>query len=295
MKRIFLWIAIALGAFIATLGFAIAMGWTFGSGLADVFHQLIPRDQQQPYGEPDPGGGLGVKWLLDWLPQGIMAVFTLALWVVTSRQKQISKEQQVLLEKANDTAARALDAATESNKQTKRSVDTYVEAERGSLVMRDARLNVDGQTDFALENYGRTGVIILAVWSQTQCVPPQDKPSPWNTGMQFVGNAQYLPLGMGERAATEKMPGPRTCTIPRSISGLVPKEVQAVALGKQRIALLGTVRYVTLTNAIRRYMFMFVSDDGVHWSPVPGDDYQRDLSEPDGHWSAKGLPTGAKT
>ena len=223
------------------------------------------------------------------------AVFALAFGIITAVFTyflvQVSKSQRDLLKKANETAATAIDKATEANnaaleglEQTKRSVDAYIEAERGAIVMYDALLNSNGTIEYGLENIGRSSVVILGIWSQPQAGPYLKKPGRLDTAFIRPQEA-YLPLKSGGTAATAGLPRQVGSPEPRYILHPNPRAVTSSGMEdfrnmKAMIIFYGVVRYRTLQNITRRYWFTFFSIDGKNFAPIPGDAYNADIYEP---------------
>ncbi|MBK8341628.1 MAG: hypothetical protein IPK99_17355 [Flavobacteriales bacterium] len=75
------------------------------------------------------------------------------------------------LKAANATAAGALRAAKRSNKQTKRSVDAYIDATRGKVVhISTGEMKEDGRVNFAFKNVGSAPVHISEMVTHHQVI-----------------------------------------------------------------------------------------------------------------------------
>lgn len=147
------------------------------------------------YGEPDQGEEGNVGWInaetLTAFASIVMAVFSGLLFRVTSQQK-------ALLERSTKTADDALVEARKASEEAKRSTDSYIEGERGRLIVVGAHYDsATNRIEIGFKNFGRGPIVITGDehrWYITPFIPPFFAPEP-------IGGRK-IPLLSGQVFAT---------------------------------------------------------------------------------------------
>lgn len=143
MRRTSSWVAISAGVFLSLSALAFVIGWSFGHGLADGLIDglacFVDDDEQEGHGEADSIWNW--KWFLDWLPQIIMAAFTISLWWVSRSQRRIASQQQRLLEKTDRKADTNIELTRRSVEAMEKANHIALDIGRGRMLFVAARLN----------------------------------------------------------------------------------------------------------------------------------------------------------
>lgn len=152
------------------------------------------------YAQPDQGGegemnGLKAEWFTA-LASIFMAAFSGLLFWVTRQQKS-------LLEKSAKTADDALVEARKASEEAKRSTDSYIEGERGRLIVSGAHYDsATNRIEIGFKNFGRGPIVITGDEHRchiTPFIPPFFAPEP-------IGGRR-IPLLSGQVFATWQADG----------------------------------------------------------------------------------------
>lgn len=177
---------------------------------------------------------------LDLIVQGIMAVGTIGLFILT----------YFALRSANKTAADALEASTKANKLTKRSVAAYLHAERPRIALISVRV-LPNKFDVAIQNIGRVPTAIRAMYGRIAMIP-KDEPLSMLSGTEPVEGWQYMALKPDGVAGWEELKP--TCFV----SALAHRFDEAALMRihtTHRLIVSGYVVYDGLGSSLRRYAY----------------------------------------
>lgn len=141
-----------------------------------------------------------MDWLkLEWFTAFasiFMAVFSALLFWVTRQQK-------ALLEKSTKTADDALVEARKASEEAKRSTDSYIEGERGRLIVSGAHYDsATNRIEIGFKNFGRGPIVITGdehQWHITPSIPPLSASEPFS--------GRKIPLLSGQVFATWQADG----------------------------------------------------------------------------------------
>lgn len=151
MKRAYTVLLYALAALCLALVFRLLSG--------PIVFSIVTGDESQHYSNANTGTEDGspdwMRWL-DLTAQWVMALGTLALlsWTVRSIRAARKATDDAMIVSKN-----ALDATKEATRETARSVDAFIEAERGKVTLYAIHLDPNGPViNFSFLNTGRSPV-----------------------------------------------------------------------------------------------------------------------------------------
>ncbi len=169
----------------------------------------------------------------------VMAVFTYMLY-------RISVAQMAMLDRANKTSDDALEASREATKQTKRSVDAFIEAERGRLFLDRTGLGPDSSIcHFAFKNIGN-GPLVITAFEFTKSLFEKSQEPPYPMGPQRDRRLNR-PLMKGEFFSSQDWgEGVTRTNMARFANGITPEETRKLNSGTHRLFIQFDFRYTTL-------------------------------------------------
>ena len=258
------------GLLVALIIMCLAATYWLLSG--PVHLSLIEYVGQEPSEDPAAEDGTGPGFLgdlpnwLQFLAALVMAWFSYFLW-------QLGKTQADLLKKTDTKAETNIEL-------TRKSVDAYVEAERGLPILFEAHLNRTGCfVEHGFENVGRSPIEVLGLWTQTRVADMKTKPRP-ETGFAVVPVPQSFILGSGRKACTPGLWKEHEVRLDFPLQEIHPDYITDMDSGKTALLFVGVLRYRALPGMIRRYLFTFITGNGQDFVPLLGKGYTMDFPEP---------------
>lgn len=211
---LFVFVLRALSPVVLNLGYNVHDGYAYE-------HESQRNDNEV--------NGLKAEWFTA-LASIFMAAFSgLLFWV--------ARQQKTLLEKSTKTAEDALVEARKASEEAKRSTDSYIEGERGRLIVSGAHYDsATNRIEIGFKNFGRGPIVITG--DEHRChavafIPPFFAPEP-------IGGRK-IPLLSGQVFATWQANG--SISLIEAINPDIPAEQRPLVGTSVNLYLQGQVVY----------------------------------------------------